>query len=58
MRCPFCQNPTTCVVDSRAPDTGAIIRRRRQCPVHADFFPRIHRIPYARRIQQADGHAP
>lgn len=31
MKCPFCQHPDTQVVDSRASDEGAIIRRRRRC---------------------------
>lgn len=32
MRCPFCHHPDSRVVDSRATDDGAAIRRRRQCP--------------------------
>jgi transcriptional repressor NrdR len=32
MHCPFCQHPDSRVVDSRAADDGASIRRRRQCP--------------------------
>ncbi len=31
MRCPFCGHPESRVVDSRAGDDGASIRRRRQC---------------------------
>jgi transcriptional repressor NrdR len=31
MRCPFCGNPDTAVVDSREADEGAVIRRRRRC---------------------------
>ncbi len=31
MRCPFCQHKDTQVVDSRTPDEGAVIRRRRRC---------------------------
>jgi len=31
MRCPYCGNPRTRVVDSRAADDGAAIRRRRRC---------------------------
>ncbi|MFN9806641.1 MAG: transcriptional regulator NrdR [Betaproteobacteria bacterium] len=31
MKCPFCQHPDTQVVDSRASDEGATIRRRRRC---------------------------
>ena len=31
MRCPFCRNDDTQVIDSRASDEGATIRRRRKC---------------------------
>ncbi|WP_448223404.1 transcriptional regulator NrdR [Gordonia iterans] len=31
MRCPFCKNDDTRVVDSRASDDGMAIRRRRSC---------------------------
>lgn len=31
MRCPFCTHPDTQVIDSRASDEGASIRRRRRC---------------------------
>lgn len=31
MRCPYCGNPRTRVIDSRAADDGAAIRRRRRC---------------------------
>ena len=32
MRCPFCRNDDSRVIDSRTADDGASIRRRRQCP--------------------------
>jgi transcriptional repressor NrdR len=32
MRCPYCRNTDTRVIDSRAAEDGAAIRRRRQCP--------------------------
>ena len=32
MHCPFCRNPDSRVIDSRANDDGAAIRRRRACP--------------------------
>lgn len=32
MRCPYCRNADTRVIDSRAADDGTAIRRRRQCP--------------------------
>lgn len=31
MKCPFCSNPESKVVDSRPSDEGASIRRRREC---------------------------
>ena len=31
MKCPFCPNADTAVVDSREADDGAVIRRRRRC---------------------------
>jgi len=31
MRCPYCKNNDTKVIDSRAKDNGTIIRRRREC---------------------------
>ena len=31
MHCPFCREPDSRVVDSRATDDGSAIRRRRQC---------------------------
>lgn len=31
MKCPFCANPESKVVDSRPADEGASIRRRREC---------------------------
>ena len=31
MKCPFCPDSDTAVVDSRAADDGAVIRRRRRC---------------------------
>ncbi len=31
MKCPFCQHADTQVIDSRASDEGATIRRRRKC---------------------------
>ena len=31
MHCPFCQHVDTKVIDSRASEDGATIRRRREC---------------------------
>lgn len=43
MRCPYCQNPVTSVVDSRAPEMGAVIRRR-QCPKCGKRFTTFERV--------------
>lgn len=32
MRCPFCRNDDSRVIDSRAAEEGTAIRRRRECP--------------------------
>ncbi len=32
MKCPFCRNTESRVIDSRSTDDGTAIRRRRQCP--------------------------
>lgn len=33
MKCPFCQEPDSRVLDSRTSDDGSVIRRRRECLV-------------------------
>lgn len=38
MRCPFCQNEDTKVLDSRQIEGGTAIRRRRECDVCAKRF--------------------
>ena len=38
MRCPFCHNPDSRVIDSREADEGATTRRRRSCPACARRF--------------------
>ena len=38
MRCPYCRHGDTRVIDSRAAEDGAAIRRRRQCPECARRF--------------------
>ena len=39
MKCPFCKQPDSRVVDSRAADDGTTIRRRRECPECGRRFP-------------------
>lgn len=38
MKCPYCSNPDTRVIDSRPADDGSSIRRRRSCDVCAKRF--------------------
>ena len=47
MRCPFCRNPSTNVVDSRSPKPGFIIRRRRHCPACGKRFTTFERVALA-----------
>ncbi len=41
MRCPFCQNDDTRVIDSRLTDDGDAVRRRRECEACQDRFSTI-----------------
>lgn len=43
MRCPFCGNPDSKVIDSRAADNGQVIRRRRECKDCARRFTTFER---------------
>lgn len=38
MKCPYCNNPDTRVIDSRPADDGSSIRRRRSCDVCGKRF--------------------
>lgn len=38
MKCPYCSNPDTRVIDSRPADDGSSIRRRRSCDVCGKRF--------------------
>lgn len=44
MHCPFCQHTDTRVVDSRASEDGATIRRRRECELCGDRFSTLETI--------------
>ena len=44
MRCPFCDNEDTRVVDSRVTETGDAIRRRRECERCGNRFTTYERI--------------
>jgi transcriptional repressor NrdR len=47
VRCPFCQNADTQVIDSRASDEGATIRRRRRCLACEKRFTTYERVELA-----------
>jgi transcriptional repressor NrdR len=44
MRCPFCQNPDTDVVDTRKLNDGEMIRRRRRCRACGRRFTTYERV--------------
>ena len=44
MKCPYCSNPDTRVVDSRPADDGASIRRRRSCDACGKRFTTYEKI--------------
>ena len=44
MYCPFCQHTETRVIDSRASEDGATIRRRRECEACGDRFSTLETI--------------
>jgi transcriptional repressor NrdR len=47
MKCPFCTHPDTQVIDSRAAEDGAIIRRRRKCLACEKRFTTYERVELA-----------
>lgn len=47
MKCPFCAHQDTQVIDSRASDEGATIRRRRRCLACAKRFTTYERVELA-----------
>ena len=47
MKCPFCAHPDTQVIDSRASDEGATIRRRRRCLACDKRFTTYERVELA-----------
>lgn len=44
MKCPFCGEPDSKVLDSRAIEEGATIRRRRECPACGQRFTTYERV--------------
>ena len=50
MRCPQCSTRDTRVVDSRALDEAATIRRRRECPACGSRFTTYERVEAARLV--------
>lgn len=47
MKCPFCGHPEDRVIDSRASQTGDVIRRRRECEGCDKRFTTYERVEYA-----------
>jgi transcriptional repressor NrdR len=47
MKCPFCHHADTQVIDSRASDEGAVIRRRRRCLACEKRFTTYERVELA-----------
>lgn len=47
MQCPFCRHPETRVLDSRAAEDGAAIRRRRQCQQCERRFTTVEQVTLA-----------
>lgn len=44
MKCPFCEEPDTKVIDSRPTEDGHAIRRRRECPACSKRFTTYEKI--------------
>lgn len=44
MICPFCKNPDTEVIETRVPEQGNVVRRRRNCPKCDKRFTTYERI--------------
>ncbi len=50
MRCPYCKDQQDKVIDSRATEGGAVIRRRRQCLVCSRRYTTYERIETAAKL--------
>lgn len=56
MRCPFCQHPTTRVIDKRDIEEGNVTRRRRQCAKCKKRFTTYERIEQIQlKVVKKDG---
>lgn len=55
MHCPFCAGDDTRVVDSRAADGGATIRRRRECALCDRRFTTYERPAIAHMVRKRNG---
>ena len=56
MRCPFCEHPSTRVVDSRLSDPGDAVRRRRECETCGQRFTTYERVEAAPvSVRKRDG---
>ncbi len=57
MRCPFCANEDTRVIDSRLGDSGESVRRRRQCQDCSQRFTTFEHVVFDMpTIVKTDGH--
>lgn len=57
MRCPYCGEDDTRVVDSRPAESGATIRRRRECESCHNRFTTYERREHALVVRKRDGSA-
>src|SRR5918912_824192 len=54
VRCPFCHNPDSRVIDSREADEGATTRRRRSCPACGRRFTTVEEAQLQQLAQQVE----
>ncbi len=55
MKCPFCNNEETKVIDSRIIDSGNVVRRRRECPNCGCRFTTYERLEINVMVVKRDG---
>ncbi len=55
MRCPFCGNEETKVIDSRITEEGKVVRRRRECPNCGNRFTTYERVELNVVVVKRDG---
>ena len=55
MRCPYCASDDDHVIDSRTAESGAAIRRRRECRACGERFSTYERVELTFAIRKRDG---